>query len=58
MAIDAGAVITGVGLVVAGLVWLLRLEGKVSTQAELHKKLAEDVTYIRSRIDTAINGHS
>jgi hypothetical protein len=44
------------GLCVTGLVWLIRLEGRVNTTRELHDELRADVTYIRSRIDTAING--
>lgn len=43
--------------ILAGIVWLIRLEGRVNTQDALHKQLKEDVTYIRSRIDKAINGH-
>lgn len=53
---DMGVVITTGGLVVGGVVWLIRLEGRVNTQAELHKGLKEDVTYIRTRIDRALNG--
>lgn len=46
-----------IGVPIAGVViWLLRLEGRVNTHGELHKQLREDVTYIRERIDRAING--
>jgi hypothetical protein len=56
MAIDAGAVVTAGVAALGFVVWLVRLEGKVYTQGELHKKLVEDVTYIRGRIDAALNG--
>lgn len=46
----AGAMSVGV------VIWLVRLEGKVLAQAQLHKQLVDDVVYIRSRIDSAING--
>lgn len=42
--------------VVGVVVWLIRLEGRVNTQSELHKALKEDVSYIRERIDRALNG--
>jgi sensor domain CHASE-containing protein len=49
---------TAVGVpVILAVVWLIRLEGRVNTQDALHRELKEDVTYIRSRIDRAINGH-
>lgn len=38
------------------LVWLLRLEGRINLNERLHNDLAEDVKYIRDRIDQAING--
>jgi hypothetical protein len=37
-------------------IWLIRLEGRVDTQAARHADLKEDVQYIRERIDRAING--
>lgn len=50
-----------VGIAVAlptlgGVVWLIRLEGRVNTQAALHSDLKADVRYIRERIDRALNG--
>ena len=42
---------------VAVIVWLIRLEGRVNTQAALQVELKEDVKYIRERIDRALNGH-
>ena len=38
------------------VVWLIRLEGRVNTQQVQHAELREDVRYIRSRIDHALNG--
>lgn len=34
-----------------------RLDGRINVQQALHAKLGEDVSYIRERIDTALNGH-
>lgn len=49
-------VVVAVPVVGVGI-WLLRLEGRLNTHAALHDALREDVTYIRSRIDRALNGH-
>lgn len=45
-----------VPVVLAG-VWLIRLEGRINVHAALHEQLRDDVTYIRERIDKALNGH-
>jgi hypothetical protein len=42
--------------VIGGGIWLLRLEGRVNVNEALLKELKEDVSYIRSRIDRALNG--
>lgn len=39
---------------VTALVWLIRLEGRVNTGEVVTRRLQEDVTYIRERIDEAI----
>ena len=39
--------------VVGGLVWLLRLEGRVNLHESLHNRMAADLAYIRERIDHA-----
>lgn len=46
------------GIVTAAtmLVWLIRLEGRVNTNEALHLELRRDVSYIRDRIDKALNG--
>ena len=41
-------------LTIAG--WLLNLEGRVRVNEALREALAEDVRYIRTRIDAALNG--
>ena len=43
---------------VLALVWLIRLEGRINTNDFALKALRTDVTYIRDRIDVALNGHS
>lgn len=46
-----------VGLpVIGGLVWLIRLEGRINLNERLTNDLADDVRYIRDRIDAALNG--
>ena len=44
--------------VITALAWLLRLEGRVSTNEIVTKGLSEDVTYIRERIDQALDRRS
>lgn len=47
-----------VGVPVIGfIVWLVRLEGRINTGEVVTKSIREDVTYIRDRIDRALNGH-
>lgn len=52
------------GSVVAICAWLFRLEGRVNTHEEVHRQfrenqadMKEDITYIRDRIDKALNGY-
>jgi hypothetical protein len=42
--------------ILAGLIWLIRLEGRINVHQALHDRLASDVAYIRSRIDKVLNG--
>lgn len=51
-----GAATIAIPLVIGGVIWLIRLEGRVNTQQALHADLKEDVQYIRNRIDRALNG--
>ena len=54
---DAGAAFIAVGsLALGGVVWLVRLEGRVNVNEALQKALKADVEYIRERIDAALNG--
>jgi hypothetical protein len=41
----------------AVLVWLIRLEGRVNTHEALNRQMRDDIGYIRSRIDKALNGY-
>lgn len=46
-----------VGLpVIGGLVWLIRLEGRLNLNERVTNDLVDDVRYIRNRIDAALNG--
>lgn len=38
-----------------GIVWALRLEGRVNTTDKRFEDLKEDVSYIRERIDKALD---
>jgi len=40
---------------VAGIVWAVRVEGRVNTLTMRHDDMREDLTYIRQRIDQALN---
>lgn len=42
---------------VAVIVWLVRLEGRVNGHDALIENVKDDLRYIRSRIDKALNGH-
>lgn len=60
---DAGVVVTVTASAVAVVVWLVRLEGRVNghdrehkIHADRHEELREDISYIRERIDSALNG--
>ena len=59
---DSGAIVTGVLAVIGGVVWLVRLEGRVNTNESKHDALKDshddlkaDVKYIRERIDDALS---
>lgn len=41
---------------VGAVVWLIRLEGRVNTQDVINQQVRADLTYIRERIDRALNG--
>lgn len=43
--------------IIGGLVWLIRLEGRINLNERLTNGLIDDVRYIRERIDAALSGH-
>lgn len=58
-----GEAITALGVFVGLVVWAVRVEGRVNTHDvrhdehdRRHGEVREDLTYIRKRIDEAING--
>jgi hypothetical protein len=53
---DPGTIVTIAGLAIAGLVWLVRLEGRVNGHDKMLEQMRDDLEYIRGRIDSAING--
>lgn len=62
MTVESGAALTVALSFIGGIVWLIRLEGRVNTNEALHATLKEnhdelkdDVRYIRERIDRALN---
>lgn len=57
MTIDTQTAVAVAVPVIAGLAWLLRLEGRINLNERLTNGLIEDVQYIRRRIDEALNGH-
>lgn len=42
--------------VIGAVVWLVRLEGRINTSDHRLSDLKDDVSYIRERIDHALNG--
>lgn len=49
--------LAGAGVTIIGaLVWLIRLEGKVNMNSKSVTDIKEDIHYIRTRVDAAING--
>jgi hypothetical protein len=51
-----GPVITLILAGIGGVVWLVRLEGRINGHDTEFRQMREDVTYIRQRIDKAIEG--
>jgi hypothetical protein len=41
---------------VAALAWLFRLEGRINGHDQMIAAIREDLHYVRSRIDRALNG--
>jgi hypothetical protein len=57
MTVDTATLVTIALPVVGGIVWLVRLEGRINNNETITSALRADVTYIRNRIDQALNGH-
>jgi hypothetical protein len=53
---DVGGVVGAISACVAAVVWLVRLEGRINGHDDQIRAAREDLTYIRNRIDRAING--
>jgi len=51
MAIDPGAILTGIVLIVGAIVWLVRLEGRINLNDSRH----EDITSRLIRIETKLD---
>lgn len=54
--IDPALAVVAVPSIVGAIVWLVRLEGRINTSDQRVADLKDDVSYIRERIDRAING--
>ena len=54
---EPNSYLPAVMVIVAGIVWAVRLEGRVNSADQRFKDLKEDIDYIRSRIDRALNGN-
>jgi len=54
---DPNSYIPAVAAIVTGIVWAVRLEGRVNSADQRFKDLKEDIDYIRERIDRALNGN-
>ena len=49
-------VMVAVGPVLGFVVWLIRLEGRINLQEARYAEIKESLTYIRERLDRALNG--
>jgi hypothetical protein len=63
--LELSSVVTIVVPALGGIVWLLRLEGRINAHdlehrehARRYAEMREDLAYIRQRIDKALNGHA
>ncbi len=50
MQVDAGAVLTGVTLVVGGIVWMVRLEGRLNLTDARYGDLKSDLQEIKDDV--------
>ena len=56
MVIDLQTLVVIAVPTVTVVVWLVRLEGRLNVESARISSVAEDVRYIRRRIDDALNG--
>jgi len=57
MNLDPDSYLPPLMVIIAGIVWAVRLEGRVNSADQRFKDLKEDIDYIRERIDRALNGN-
>ena len=50
-AMDPGTILAGVALIVGGLVWLVRLEGRVNLNDSRHDDITNRLIRIENKID-------
>jgi len=50
-AMDPGSILAGVALIVGGLVWLVRLEGRVNLNDSRHDDITNRLIRIENKID-------
>jgi hypothetical protein len=55
---DSSQIITVLIPLVAVIVWLVRMEGRINSTEQSQKTMAMDLLYVRNRIDRALNGRS
>ena len=56
MALSIEVIAAVVVPIVLGLSWLLRLEGRINLQDARYAEIKESLSYIRERLDRALNG--
>lgn len=54
MPVDAGTAIAGVGTLVGGVVWLVRLEGRINLGDERFRNLQGDIDEIKADVKTLL----
>jgi len=57
MAIDPGAILTGIVLIVGAIVWLVRLEGRVNLNDSRHEDVTNRLIRIEAKLDRSNGIH-
>ena len=57
MPFDAGTAIAGVGAAVGGIVWLVRLEGRINLGEERFANLKSDIDEIKNDVKSLVTHH-